>query len=80
MEALLSIDGIVARTAVEGSMTCKMFLDWMEFNVVSDITKLSGYCNYITIAAKMFCIPWPTECSCDGQCINSPWRRGGGAA
>ena len=40
-EALLSIDGIVARTVVEGSMTREMFLDWMEFDVVSAITKLS---------------------------------------
>ena len=39
-EALLSIDGIVARTAVEGSMTHAMFLDWMEFDVVSVIIKL----------------------------------------
>ena len=43
-EALLSIDGIVARTVVEGSMTRAMFLDWMEFDVVSAITKLSQYC------------------------------------
>ena len=34
-EALLSIDGIIARTVVEGSMTQAMFLDWMEFDVVS---------------------------------------------
>ena len=80
-EALLSVDGIVARTAVEGSMTRAMFLDWIEFDVVSVIIKLSesGYCIYITTAAKMLCISWPTECSCDGQRINSSWRRGGGA-
>ena len=34
-EASLSLDGIVVGTAVEGSMTYKVFLDWMEFNVVS---------------------------------------------
>jgi len=34
-EALLTIDGIVSGTAVEGSMTQAMFLDWMEFSVVS---------------------------------------------
>jgi hypothetical protein len=73
------IDGIVARTVVEGSMTREMFLDWMEFDVVSAITKLSGYCIYIMIATEMLCIPWPVERSCDGQHINSSRRRGGGA-
>jgi transposase len=34
-EALLSIDEIIAHTVFEGSMTQAMFLDWMEFDVVS---------------------------------------------
>lgn len=34
-EALLTLDGIVACTVVEGSMTKAMFLDYLEFNVVS---------------------------------------------
>jgi hypothetical protein len=39
-EALLSIDGIIARTVVEASMTQAMFLDWMEFDVVSMCLRL----------------------------------------
>jgi transposase len=35
-EATLTLDGIIAVTAVEGSMTKVMFLDYLEFNVVSD--------------------------------------------
>ena len=34
-EALLCLDGIVACKAVEGSMTKQLFLEWLEFNVVS---------------------------------------------
>jgi transposase len=34
-EALLSLNGIVACKSVEGSMTKELFLEWLEFNVVS---------------------------------------------
>jgi transposase len=34
-EALLSLDGVVACKSVEGSMTKELFLEWLEFNVVS---------------------------------------------
>jgi hypothetical protein len=34
-EALLTLDGIVAGTVVEGSMTKVMFLEYLEYNVVS---------------------------------------------
>jgi len=32
---LLSLEGITARTVVEGSMTRELFLEFLEFNVVS---------------------------------------------
>ena len=34
-EALLTLDGIVGGTVVEGSMTKELFLEYLEFNVVS---------------------------------------------
>ncbi|KIJ21613.1 hypothetical protein PAXINDRAFT_65189, partial [Paxillus involutus ATCC 200175] len=34
-EALLTLDGIVAATVVEGSMTQALYLDWLETSVVS---------------------------------------------
>jgi hypothetical protein len=34
-EALLTLDSIVACKAVEGSMTKQLFLEWLEYNVVS---------------------------------------------
>jgi hypothetical protein len=34
-EAHLTLDGIVAGTVVEGSMTKELFLEYLEFNVVS---------------------------------------------
>jgi len=34
-EALLTLDGIVTGTVVEGSMTKELFLEYLEFNVVS---------------------------------------------
>jgi transposase len=36
-EALLSLDGVVTCISVEGSMTKELFLEWLEFNVVSII-------------------------------------------
>ena len=39
-EALLSLDGIVAGTVVEGSMTKDLFLEYLEFNVVSDASNI----------------------------------------
>jgi hypothetical protein len=50
-EALLTIDGIVSGTAVEGSMTWAMFLDWMEFSVVSATFTFSPSCTNPTEVA-----------------------------
>jgi len=52
-EALLTLDGIVACTAVEGSMTKELFLEWLEFTVVScqaifDV-QLSYYSSYQSV-------------------------------
>ena len=37
-EALLTLDGIMAGTVVEGSMMKELFLEFLEFNVVSYVT------------------------------------------
>jgi transposase len=42
-EALLTLDGIVSGTVVEGSMTKAGFLEYLEFNVVCPITLLLLY-------------------------------------
>jgi hypothetical protein len=34
LEALLSLDGVIAGTAVKGSMTKEAFLEYLEFTVV----------------------------------------------
>jgi hypothetical protein len=34
-EALLTLDGIVGCKAVEGSMMKELFLEWLEYNIVS---------------------------------------------
>ena len=44
-EALLTLDGIVAGTVVEGSMTKELFLEFLEFNVVSDLS-----CLYLSLS------------------------------
>ena len=41
-EALLTLDGIIAGTVVEGSMTKLMFLDYLEHNVVSSYFVVHG--------------------------------------
>jgi hypothetical protein len=38
LEALLTLDGIVTCTVVEGSMMKELFLEWLEFTVVSYIS------------------------------------------
>lgn len=74
-EALLTLDGMVSGTAVEGSMTRAMLLDWLEFSVVSVQIHLLSLCSHIGKAAKMLRISGSIECASDGQCFNSP-RRG----
>ncbi|KAF8833128.1 hypothetical protein BDN67DRAFT_992894 [Paxillus ammoniavirescens] len=49
---------IIAGTAVEGSMTRDMFMEWLEFEVA--ITKVRS-------------ISWPPQCPCDGQCKDPSW-------
>ena len=73
-EALLTLDGMVSGTAVEGSTTRAIFLDWLEFSMVSVQIHLLSLCSHISKAAKMLCISRSIECASDGQCINSPWR------
>ncbi|KAG2100512.1 hypothetical protein BD769DRAFT_1367983, partial [Suillus cothurnatus] len=67
LEALLTLDGIVTCTVVEGSMMKELFLEWLEFTVVSYIS------SYILEHLTMLCISGPIECPCDGQCFNLPW-------
>ena len=43
-EALLTLDGIVACKAVEGSMTKELFLEWLEFSVVHMTISLTHPC------------------------------------
>jgi len=68
-EALLTLDGIVAATVVEGSMTKAGFIEYLELVVVSfscvHIAYMSG--DPITDAV-MFCISWTAFCPCHGQC------------
>ncbi|KAG1883121.1 hypothetical protein F4604DRAFT_1879257 [Suillus subluteus] len=61
---LLTLDGIVACTAVEGSMMKELFLEWLEFTVSDNL-----------LVTEVLCISRPVECPCDGQCFNSPWCR-----
>ena len=73
-EGLLSFDGIVASTVVEGSMMHGRFLYFLEHSVVSSVSTpccdkhltplIDAY--YITISREV-------ECSHDGQCTHSPW-------
>ena len=66
-EALLSLDGIVACKTVEGSMTKQLFLEWLEFNVVSVFN--SFLCSHLLsnlLAPQMQCLPWPPQCPSDG--------------
>ena len=73
-EGLLSLDGIVASTVVEGSMMHEKSLYFLKHSMVSSIS--TPCCNkhltplidayYITISRKV-------ECAGDGQYTHSPW-------
>ena len=74
-EGLLSLDGIVASTVVEGSMTRDKFLYFLEHSVVSFIS-----IPFTTTAAYIFLLDAPhitisrkVEHSGDGQCLYSSW-------
>ena len=41
-EALLTLDGMVARTTVEGSMTSETFMAWLKFTVVCLVLQFSS--------------------------------------
>jgi transposase len=65
-EALLTLDGVVEGTVVEGSMTAALFLEFLKFNVVSLATNLVLYCIDFAVVSEMRCIPWTSQCDCDG--------------
>ncbi|KAF8483528.1 hypothetical protein DFH94DRAFT_792356 [Russula ochroleuca] len=59
-EGLLTIDGMVSTTVIEGPMTRLRFLKYLEHSVVS-------YNRYLVhLAAFMRPFPWISQCSCDG--------------
>ena len=65
-EALLTLDGMVASTVVEGSMTKAMFLEYLELNVVSHILASCGLMLIVILASQMLSISRPTQCPCNG--------------
>ncbi|KAF8993347.1 hypothetical protein BDQ17DRAFT_1431744 [Cyathus striatus] len=48
-EALLTFDGIVAQTVVEGSMTKVLFFDWLELDVLPKCTAYPGPLSVIVM-------------------------------
>ena len=74
MEALLTLDGIVAGTVVEGSMTKIAFIEYLELIVVSFSCIQIAYMSHNHIAdAFVFCSSWTTFCPCHGQCEDTSW-------
>jgi hypothetical protein len=65
-EALLTLDGMVASTVVEGSMMKAMFLKYLELNVMSHILASCGLMLIIVLASQMLSISRPTQCPCNG--------------
>jgi transposase len=79
-EGLLSLDGIVVSTVVEGSMTRDKFLYFLEHSVVSFVLFPLCYNPFtLLLDAPHFTIPRKVECPGDGQCAHSSWGRNFGA-
>ena len=74
-EGLLTLDGIVASTVIEGSMACEKFLHFLEHSVVSAVVVPSHHNLLLTalLDASHVTIPKKVECFCDGQHAHSPW-------
>lgn len=73
-EALLTLDGIVAGTVVEGSMTQELFLEWLENIVVSLAMNMYCQCTEKTktlSAPEVFSLSWSPQRACNGQCKNT---------
>jgi len=73
-EGLLSIDGMVASTVVEGSMMRDLFIEYLEFTVVF------RYCLYryslsiiYILDAALHTISRNSKCVSDGQRKDSSW-------
>lgn len=75
---LLTVDGIVTSTVIEGSMTTESFCKFLEENVVC---KLAVHVfPYLTfhghiIVTTLLSISRETKCAGDGQCEDPPWSR-----
>jgi transposase len=63
--ALLTVDGVVASTVVEGSMTREKYVEFLELTVVCDAIFIWPH-PYGFLDAPLFCILWTTQCACDG--------------
>jgi transposase len=76
-EGLLTLDGIVASTVVEGSMTREKYLYFLEHSVVSTLSPLDTSLSDMAwfLDATDIALPWTTECSCHGQRTYSSWFR-----
>ena len=76
-EGLLTTEGIVASTVVEGSMKRDSFLQFLENHVVRPSLSLPwAFSNAKHFSAStLLSISWTLECPCNGQCTDSPWRR-----
>ncbi|KAF8814511.1 hypothetical protein BYT27DRAFT_7082046 [Phlegmacium glaucopus] len=66
---LLSVDGMVASTVVEGSMTRALFVEYLEFTVRCYNT------SCIILDTTLCTVSWKSERLGDGQCKDPSWRR-----
>ena len=71
------MDGMIASTVVEGSMTRALFIEYLEFTVVSHkIQPLPKFTlMYTLLDASMHTVSWKSKCIGDGQCKDSSWGR-----
>ncbi len=75
-EGLLTVDGMVASTVVEGSMNREMFLDYIEHQVVCpSVPLLSMECSDSFLDAVNYTFPRSSQCFGDGQCPHPSRRR-----
>lgn len=66
-EALLTVDGIVACKVIESLMTNELFLEWLEFNVVSTFILMHDSMHIQpNSASQMQPVPQPFQCTSDG--------------
>jgi hypothetical protein len=63
------MDGMISSTVVEGSMTRVIYLEYLEFSVVSHCQFLLYFSGIVLLSdSTVHAVSWKSKCPGNGQC------------